>query len=332
MHTRYRWAMTRARFIAALFIVASALGAPACKKSSTTSDGLTKVKVQLNWVPEPEFGGLYAARDGGAYKKAGLEVEIAGGGPGSPVVQLVAAGKADFGVAAAEDVIVARARDADVVAIFATFQTSPQGVMVHAARGLKSLQDLTSGTLALETGAPVGAYLKKKFGFAGVTIVPNDGGVAKFLTDTSYAQQCYVTSEPLAAKEKGGDPQVFLAAEAGFDPYANVVITRGSLLKDNLPMVKAFVAATAEGWRAYLADPASANATMAKLNTAMPPSTFAAVADAQKPLIETEGTKARGLGTMTEERWATLARQLAELGVIDKAPKATDCFSLAALP
>jgi NitT/TauT family transport system substrate-binding protein len=321
------------RSITALFIIAFALVFPACKKASnTTESGATKVKIQLNWVPEPEFGGLYAARDGGAYKKAGLEVEIVGGGPGSPVVQLVAAGKADFGVAAAEDVVVARSRDADVVAIFATFQTSPQGIMVHAARGLKSLQDLSSGTLALETGAPVGAFLKKKFGFGGVTIVPNDGGVAKFLSDPSYAQQCYVTSEPLAAKDKGSDPRVFLAAEAGFDPYANVVITRGSLLKDNLPMVKAFVAATAEGWRAYLADPTAANATMAKLNTAMPPSTFAAVADAQKPLIETADTKAHGLGTMNEARWTTLSQQLAELGVITSAPKGSDCFTLAALP
>ena len=325
--------MTRARTIYALLILACVLVFTACKKASpTTVGGATKLRVQLNWVPEPEFGGLYAARDGGAYKKAGLEVEIVGGGPSSPVVQLVAAGKADFGIAAAEDVVIARARDADVVALFATFQTSPQGIMVHAARGLKSLEDLSSGTLALETGAPVGAYLKKKFGFAGVTLVPNDGGVAKFLIDQNYAQQCYVTSEPLAATERGGDPQVFLAADAGFDPYANVVITRGSMLRDDLPRVRAFVAATAEGWRAYLADPTAANAAMAKLNSAMPPSTFAAVAAAQRPLVETRETKARGLGTMEEARWTTLCQQLADLGVISAAPKATDCFTLSALP
>ncbi|MEO7092909.1 MAG: ABC transporter substrate-binding protein, partial [Polyangiales bacterium] len=145
--------MIFSRCSAALVLLAGLLASAGCKKATdTTEGGATKVKVQLNWVPEPEFGGLYAARDGGAYKKAGLEVEIGGGGPGSPVVQLVAAGKADFGVAAAEDVVVARARDADVVAIFATFQTSPQGIMVHASRGLKTLQDLGSGTLALETG------------------------------------------------------------------------------------------------------------------------------------------------------------------------------------
>lgn len=322
------------RRIALLSIALASLAAFGCKKGSNGSTGAgggTKVKVQLNWVPEPEFGGIYAARETGAYKKAGLDVEIVGGGPSSPVVQLVATGQADFGVAAAEDVVVARARNVDVVAIYATFQTSPQAVMVHAARGLKSLADLTSGTLALETGAPFGAFLKKKFGFAGVTIVPSDGGVAKFLNDTSYAQQCFVTSEPLAAKAKGADPQVFLVADAGFNPYANVLITSSATLKDKLPMVRSFVAATAEGWRAYLADPKAANGVMSALNTAMDPATFAAVADAQKPLIENADTARDGLGTMTEARWTALVQQLADVGAIPTSPAAKDCFTLDAL-
>ena len=302
-----------------------------CKKSNGGS-GNAKIKVQLNWVSEPEFGGLYAARDLGAYQRAGLDVQIDQGGPSSPVIQLVATGQADFGVAAAEDVVVARARKIDVVAIYATFQTSPQAIMVHASRGLSSLADLTSGTLALETGAPFGAFLMKKYGFSGVHIVPSDGGVAKFVTDPSYAQQCFVTSEPIAAKDKGSDPQVFLARDAGFDPYANVIITRGAMLREQLPTVQKFVAATVEGWRSYLADPAAANATMGKLNPAMAPSTFAAVADAQRSLIENDETKARGLGTMTAARWKSLASQLADVGTIPQTLDADACFAITALP
>ncbi len=313
------------------FAIAALVGCKKGSSSSTGGGGGTKVKVQLNWVPEPEFGGIYAAREGGLYKKAGLDVDVIGGGPSSPVVQLVAAGQADFGVAAAEDVVVARARKIDIVAIYATFQTSPQAVMVHAARGLRSLADLNSGTLALETGAPFGAFLKKKYGFTGVAVVPSDGGVAKFLNDTSYAQQCFVTSEPLAAKAKGADPQVFLVAEAGFNPYANVLITNGATLKEKLPMVRSFVAATAEGWRAYLTDPKPTNGTMSALNTAMDPATFAAVADAQKPLIETADTARDGLGTMNDARWSALVAQLLDVGTIPTAPEARDCYSLEAL-
>jgi len=314
--------------VIALAIVLSSLGA--CRRSQ--SSGATKVHVQLNWVPEPEFGGFYAARDVGAVSRAGLDVEIVGGGPSSPVIQLVAAGRSEFGVAAAEDVVVARAHDVDVVAIYATFQTSPQAIMVHASRGLSSLADLKSGTLALETGAPFGAWLKKTYGFSGVTIVPADGGVARFVTDAQHAQQCFVTSEPLAAKAKGSDPQVFLARDAGFDPYANVVITRGAMLRDDLPKVKAFVAALREGWTAYLADPSRANDAMHAVDPSMDAATFAAVADAQKILIESDDTKAHGLGWMRLDRWKRLADQLVEIGTIDHAPDAARCFTDDALP
>lgn len=301
--------------------------APACKKSAGEGGaGPAKVKVQLNWVPEPEFGGLYAARDGGAYAKQGLEVEIASGAAGTPVIQIVASGQADFGVAGADDVLIARARGVDVVAVFATFQHSPLGVMVHEARGLQKLEDLKSGTLAIEPGLPFGAWIKKKYGFEGVTIVPYDGGVAKFLADAQYAQQCYVTSEPIAAKRKGKAPKVFAAKDTGFDPYTNVLITRGSNVKQKLPLVRAFLAATRDGWRAYLADPKPANATMAKQNPAMDGETFDEAAKTQVPLVEGELPKGE-LGTMTAARWDQLAAQLVELGTIPKAPAATDCFT-----
>ncbi len=327
------------RIVLALLVSIAALGCKTSSKPETTSRGdggpaspVTHVKVQLNWVPEPEFGGLYAAKVSGAYEKAGLDVELVGGGPGSPVVQLVASGQADFAVAGADDVITARARGVDVRAIFGTFQTSPQGIMVHEKRNLASLADLKSGTLALEPGLPFGMYMKKKFGFAGATLVPYDGGIAKFLSDPSYAQQCYVTSEPLAVKKKGETPKVFLGADAGFNPYANVLVTRGAMLKEKMPLVRAFVAASAEGWRTYDKDPKPANAVMQKLNTAMDAETFAAAAEAQKPLIENEETAKSGIGVMTEARWSTLGAQLAELGVVPKAPPANECFLSLASP
>ena len=326
--------MRRRPVLALLVLVLAGAGCKTSTKTETTSDATTttRVKVQLNWVPEPEFGGLYAAKETGAYQKAGLDVELTGGGPGSPVVQLVASGQADFAVAGADDVVIARARGADVVAIFGTFQTSPQGIMVHGASTITSLADLKSGTLALEPGLPFGMYLKKKFGFAGAKLVPYDGGIAKFLTDPTYAQQCYVTSEPLAVKKKGETPKVFLGADAGFNPYANVLVTRGAMLKEKMPVVRAFVAASADGWRAYLTDPKPANAVMQKLNTAMDAETFAAAAEAQKPLIETAETAKSGLGVMTEPRWTTLATQLTELGVVPKAPTASECFVNVARP
>src|SRR6185369_13309004 len=112
-------------------------------------------------------------------------------------------------------------------------------------------------------------FLKKKYGFDRAKIVPYDGGVARFVADKDFAQQCFVTSEPIAAKQKGSDPQVFLVADEGFNPYVAVVITRRALFKEQPDRVRAFARATQEGWRAYLDDPAPANAAMGKLNTSM---------------------------------------------------------------
>ena len=85
-------------------------------------------------------------------------------------------------------------------------------------------------------------------------------------------------------------------------------------------------AACREGWRAYLDDPAPADALMHQLNSDMDAQTFTEAAAAQKPLIETDQTKTAGLGTMTADRWNELAKQLSDLGVINSSIKGEDCF------
>jgi NitT/TauT family transport system substrate-binding protein len=320
---------------------ALALLAPACSRGPTPEGersspaasyggAKARVKLSLNWVPEPEFGGFYAARDGGAFAREGLEIEILGGGAGVPVVQMVATGQVDFGIAGADEILNARARGADILPLFAVFQTSPQAIMAHASRGAKTIGDvLASGTVALEPGLPYAAFLKKKYGFDRVKIVPYDGGVARFVSDPQFAQQCFVTSEPIAAKRKGSDPAVFLVADEGFNPYTAVVIVRRALFQENPGRVRAFSRATREGWRAYLDDPSRANAVMAKLNTSMDAETFIAAAEAQRPLIENAETKEKGLGAMSRARWETLAGQLVELGVLEKAPPLDDLLAAA---
>ena len=295
----------------------------ACSKGAPggSTTGATRVTLALNWVPEPEFGGFYAARESGAFAKEGLEVDIQGGGAGVPVLQMVATGRAAFGIAGADEVLMARAKGADVVPIFAIYQTSPQGLMAHASRGAKGVGDLLrDGTLAIEPGLPYAKFLEKKHGPFGAKVVPYDGGVARFLADTTYAQQCFVTSEPLAARRQGGDPQVFLVADDGFNPYVGVVITSAETGRDKPALVQSFVRAVRAGWGAYLADPAPANAVMAKLNGAMDAETFAAAAEAQKPLVLAGEAADRGVGVMTRTRWGTLADQLVDLGVLSEKP------------
>jgi NitT/TauT family transport system substrate-binding protein len=291
-----------------------------CGKSTT------KTRLALNWKPDPQFGGFSAA----PYLKHGLDIEILPGGAGTPTVQMIGAGSAEFGIVSADELVVARARGNDVVALFATFQNCPQGIMVHASRNLASIGDVfKEGTVALQRGLPYARILEKKYGFDHVKIVPSPGGdISAFLHDEKFAQQCFVMDEPQGAKRNRVAVKVFPVADAGYNPYTTVLATSGDMLKRDAEKVRAMVAATREGWRIYLDNPISTNDRMHELNPTLDNNTIAEVAEAQKAYIETEETKHSGLGYMTAARWEMLVAQLKELGDIPQTVTAQDCFKL----
>lgn len=301
-----------------------------CLLYAWSSFGSAKTtRLALNWKPEPQFGGFYAAEIGGHYKANGLHVELLPGGAGTPVVQMVAAGKMPFGIASADEVIISRSRGADVIALFATYQTNPQGIMVHGERPYQSLQDVyrdANGTLALQNGLPYAMFLDKKLGPAKIKIVPYQGGITGFLADKLYSQQCFITSEPIAARKGGAKPKTFLVAEVGYNPYTTVLVTNGATLKRDPALVKAMVVSVRLGWAEYLKASRAANDVMRKLNPSMDAMTFQESAEAQKNLIETDETKTLGLGAMTVERWNQLADQLLDLKVIQKKPDIDSLF------
>lgn len=328
MTLRRRLGLTTA--LASLLALAACGGRPTAEAPASSPAkapaAARKLKLALNWVPEPEFGGIYAARDSGAISRRGLDVEISGGG--DAVLKMIAAGRVKLGIVAADEIVIGRSQGIDVVGIFATYQVSPQGLMARGSRNLKEIGDLfrEPGTVAMQPGLAYKDFLERKYGFSKVKVVPYDGGVARFLADEKYAQQCFVTSEPLAARRQGIEPKVFLVADAGYNPYTAVVATSGDFARKNPQVVAAVVEALRDGWRSYLDDPKPANAVMAKLNSGMDADTFAAAAAAQKPLVETDETSRLGLGAMTLERWQTLVRQLTELGVVKTPADPASCF------
>lgn len=286
------------------------------------------LKFALNWKAEPEFGGFYAAKLADSFEKRGLNVEITEGGAGTPVVQMVANSKIPFGIAAADEVVLSQARGTDVVALFAVYQTNPQGIMVHPERGFKSLADVfgAPGTLAIQSGAPYTLFLQAKFAKAKVKLVPYGGGIAQFLTDANYSQQCFVTAEPLLAKKKNKPSQSFLIADAGFNPYGTVVIARRQYIEKNPKQVRDLIEAIRDGWNDYLRAPEGANAWMVKLNPAMDNETMKESAEVQKRFILAANTPNKELGKMSAERWTTLVDQLFDLKLIKKKPAVEKLF------
>lgn len=281
---------------------------------------VTNVKLALNWKPEPQFGGFYAASLNGDDAKQGLKIELLEGGSGTPTVQMLANGTVDFAIVSAEEIAINNDRNPKnkVVALFAVYQTNPQMVMCHAERGFKSLKDvyMSDGVLALQSGLTYAQFLKGHYPDSKVKIVPYLGGIANYVSDKNYCQQGFVTSEPLSAQKAGQPAKVFLVADEGFNPYTTVVAMRASTLDSRPDLAKKMIAAVRAGWTSYLKNPKTTNEAMAKLNKAMDLDTFKKSAAAQVPLIETAEAKTNGLGSMTAERWTLLVSQLKNLKVI----------------
>jgi NitT/TauT family transport system substrate-binding protein len=277
----------------------------------------TAVQIALNWKPEPQFGGFYAATESKADAKQGLKFTLLEGGSGTPTVQMLANHRVDFAVVSAEEILISNERNPKnpVVALFAAYQTNPQMIMCHEEKGFTSLKDVFAApvTLSWQSGLSYAQFLRKKYPSPKAKLVPYAGGVSAFLANKDFCQQGFITSEPLSAEKAGAKVKAFLVADEGFNPYTTVLATRADVLKSNPDVARKVVAAVRDGWTAYENDPGPANGAMHKLNKSMDPETFLKSAQAQKTLIETAETKKSGLGTMTDARWTALVKTLAEL-------------------
>lgn len=274
--------------------------------------------IALNWFPEAEHGGFYAAQAAGLYKAAGVEVKLLPGGPGVPVLQQVATGRVDFGVSNADEVLIARSQGVPVVAVLAPIQTSPRVIMVHEESGIKSLDGLANLTLAIEPQAPFANFLKKKLPLTNVRLVPYTGSVAPFVADKNWAQQAYGISEPFVAHEKGAKTVSLYVSELGYNPYTSVLVVSEKMLKANPALVKKVVQASRDGWTRYLEDAAGADELIRKANPQVNQAVLEFGHAELLKLCRNPDTEKLGTGAMTAARWNDLNAQLAAMGTFAK--------------
>ncbi|MDA0590963.1 MAG: ABC transporter substrate-binding protein [Planctomycetota bacterium] len=302
--------------IGAALLAVSFSGCGSEEPSPGPKTALQKVQLKLNWFPEAEHGGFYAALVHGYYEEAGLAVEILPGGPNEPVRQEVATGRVQFGISNADQILTARAEKANIVGLFAALQTSPRCVMVHEKSGITSFDELKNLTLAINENSSFGSFLRRHASLEGCKIVPYPGNVSQFLLNEDFAQQGYVFSEPFTAKKEGGDPRNLMAADIGFNPYTSVLISSRKLIDEDPELVRKFVTATRKGWAKYLEDPAKTNAHIHEKNPEMGLDILEFGAKELKGLCTSETVTADNLGEMTTERWSLMTAQLIECEVV----------------
>ncbi len=285
--------------------------------AANTKKELTPTKLFLNWKAEPEFGGFYTAQVNKLYEKNGLQTEIIEGGAGTPTVQMIASGQAEFGIVSGDEIILSRANGGKVVALFTVFQKSPYAFMLRADSKINSIKDLyaSTNTVSMMKGLPFAAFLDQKYPNKKIKTVPYTGGISTFINDSTFVQQCFISSEPLLAEKQNIKTKTFLVADEGFNPYTAVLSTNEETLKNKPEVVKAMVKAVQQGWAAYLKNQTATHEAIVKLNPSMTMDSMKGIQKTEAALIANAETKKNGLGSMTEKRWSELSQQMKDLGL-----------------
>jgi len=313
------------RLLAVAAVVLLAACSPA-KTSSTETNGLTPIRFATDWRAQAEQGGFYQALATGEYKKRGLDVSIIEGGPSVNVPLLLATNAIDLGIGSNSFIAVNQAaQNTGVVAVMACMQSDPQVLIAHPGQGINSIADMRGRPILL-SDASITAFwlwLKAKYGFTDTQVRPYTSSAA-FIESPTAIEEGYLTSEPFTIEKASGvKPSVFLLADEGYPGYAAMVEASKTLLASNPTAVKAFVDATAAGWKSYLyGDPRPGDALILKDNPEMTPDllAFAREKMREKGIVTGGDAASQGIGAMTDARWKTFYSTISQQDPADYPP------------
>lgn len=299
-------------------------GDEAAAGSGGETDGTSfdAVSVQLSWLKNQQFAGEYLAVEDGLYTDAGFpEVTLtAGGSSATSAEAAVATGQAFVGLSSPLITAPAIQGGAELKIIGATYQRNPFALVSGADAPIAGPDDLAGKTIAVSDSNTLvwNAFLAANdIDAADVTTVP--------LSDTSMLTTGQVdgfigyTTTGAAALEKAGFPATeFLLADEGLPMVGEVLVTSQQAIDEQPEQVKAFLLATAEGWRAALDDPA--RAVDLTVNTYGKDQQYDADAitlsfERQATLIESDDTAANGLLTISDELQEGTIASLAYAGI-----------------
>jgi NitT/TauT family transport system substrate-binding protein len=312
--------MRPARAVLPIALLVLSFAVTGCQKKHVVKPGLVPITFQADWYPQPEHGGFYDALAKGYYEQEGLDVTILPGGPYVSTDALVSSGKIQFSMNSSDYVLEAIANaDEPIIAIGATMQTDPQGIMVHTDAPIHTWSDLNGHAVAVRPGATWWEFLVQRYHLDHVQVVPLTYSVANFIRDPNYIQQAFLTSEPYFANRAGKPARVLLNSDAGYHPY-RVFYTSRDYAQQHPDIVAKFTRASLRGWRDYMQDPKAANALIEKLNPAMSRdwANYSYEALKKGNFVTGEDPSGAQLGQFDPARWNTMYQQLLALHVLNK--------------
>lgn len=308
------------------------------KPTAEPTKKLTKVTVVLDWVPNTNHTGLYAAKELGYYKDEGLDVNIIQPGEAG-ATDMVAAGKADFAVSYQEQITYARTADTVVPirAIAAIIQHNTSGFASPQAKNIKSPKDFENKIYG-GWGSPIeeailkGMMKKENADFGKVKMV--NIGAADFFTsvqkDVDFSWIFYGWDGVAAGVKDFPINFVRMTdVDKALDYYTPVLATSDSMISEKPELVKAFLSATSKGYEYAIDKPEAA----VKLLLKNAPEVDSKIAiESQKYLAAEYKSDAPRWGEMKESVWKDFSDWMLTNGLIKKALDEKEAYTNEFLP
>ncbi len=230
---------------------------------SVPAEDLTKITFCLDWTPNTNHTGIYAAQALGYFEEEGLDVEIVQP-PENGAVLMCAAGQAQFAIDAQDTMAAALDQEEPlgITAVAAMIQHNTSGILSRAGDGINSPKGL-EGKVYSTWESPIELkmieYVMEQDGgdFSKVTLIPND------ITDEPAALAAHQTDavwvfygwSGINAQVEGVDCDYWSFGDISpeLDYYTPVILANDSFLEESPDVAKAFLRAAGSGY-AYAAE------------------------------------------------------------------------------
>ncbi len=303
----------------AVFLLVVLAGCGGASGSGESSDGLERVTLTLDWYPNADHAGIYAAQAEGFFEEAGLEVEIQQPSDPTAVLQLVAAGQSEFGISYENEMTNAAAREVPVRSVMAIMQEPLNSIISLEEAGISAPEDLAGKTVG---------YAGQSFGTAVLDTVLREAGedptsvekinVGLDLRPALISERvdavvdAYWNIEAVELAQEGFETNVIRLPEVGVPNYNELVVaTSESYAEENPDLVRRFVGALVEGHRYALENPEAARDALLAANEELDPEVAEETVGLTVPLFEAER-----IGYQDPEEWRDYVNWAVENGVL----------------
>jgi NitT/TauT family transport system substrate-binding protein len=237
--------------------------------SGAAAAELTKLRLQLDWLPSGYHAPIFLALQKGYYKDAGIDLQIIDGQGTNNALQAAASGNADIVLANYATMIQSVSTGMDLLAVGGLIQRLPDAIVSLASHPINVPKDLEGTTIATTPGDAAAkllpAFLEAaKVDASKVTVISTApgqtanavlGGSAASMPGWSFTDALIVAAKKPIAKP-------ILWSDYGINILGVGFVTSKSYAAKNGALVKAFMAATAKAYKEGLADPDAAIAAM----------------------------------------------------------------------